>query len=427
MKIRICRGSEKKQKGVSLVELLISEAISLLVIVGLLAFIGPSVAAISYIRGQSEIHDNGVFSYTQFRNVLLSAGYQGCDPSGTFTSTINVESVNISPRLRNWAYQRFTILGFDADEESRLQTQIGDGWQNVRYQFNNQYIGDMLAVQYPTGPALTLNEHNPATSELTFKGDLRGKLQSGQVIQLNDCTHSARMQINPRHAITYAAESNTTTVSYASEGSINCAIPAINSSAPAIGPNHTGLCDISTNMESVDTLQFSTNTRGHIVNSALFYIGYDADEITPALKRSGFATNAQNIYTETLIEGIENFRVQFGVDTDNDGVLNIYQNAAEVAQMSSGSDNNPWSPWERVVTIKVWLLIRSSEEIKKPHSNSSLLFPLIDGSEANCMTPTQSQEVNNSYIHACPFINIDQTEYARRVVSFSVAIPNNHL
>ncbi len=407
----------------SLVELMISETISLLIISGLLLFVGPSVTAVNYVREHSEILDNGAFASTQLHESLLSAGYQGCDPSGTFNSSIDTQNENISPRLRNWAYHRFGVLGFDANQVTRIETLLGDDWQRLRYQYNHRHIGDMLAVQRPNGPALSLHVHNAARSELVFEGDLRDKLQPGQIIQLNDCSHSARLQINPQLPVIYTEAEHITTVSYDPKDSINCTSSINPSLAPSLGAETSNACAISANTESDNPFQFPSNTRAHIVNSEVFYLGYDADKSTPALKRSGFAANAQNIYTETLVEGIENLRVRFGVDTNNDGLANFYRNAAEVVQLNTDFDGNAW---DNVVNLKIWLLVKSSKKPTQTSITSSLLFPSIDGAQVDCMTPaSQSIEVESSHLYACPFSDTKNIGQARRVITFTIPILNH--
>jgi type IV pilus assembly protein PilW len=66
----------------------------------------------------------------------------------------------------------------------------------------------------------------------------------------------------------------------------------------------------------------------------------------PALCRTGLAGATLNA-VDCLVQGIEDIHVQFGVDTDGDGVVNLYTSAPTLAQLDS------------VVTARVYVLARS--------------------------------------------------------------------
>ena len=86
----------------------------------------------------------------------------------------------------------------------------------------------------------------------------------------------------------------------------------------------------------------------------IFYIRRYSDpgrvlDAVPTLCMENLAGNAMT--SRCLIEGVENMQVEFGIDTDNDGVANRYKTAPLDAEM------------ERAVTARIYLLLRSIVEI----------------------------------------------------------------
>lgn len=92
------------------------------------------------------------------------------------------------------------------------------------------------------------------------------------------------------------------------------------------------------------------------------YYENPADQI-PALCRmviSGIGMTG----TECIAEGIEDFHVQFGIDTDQDGIANVYTSTPTLAEM------------ENAVSARVYLLARSIET--DPHFVNDTQYVLGD-------------------------------------------------
>jgi type IV pilus assembly protein PilW len=80
------------------------------------------------------------------------------------------------------------------------------------------------------------------------------------------------------------------------------------------------------------------------------YSGSDpVREGIPTLCMENLAGNAMT--SRCLVEGVENMQIEFGIDTDNDGIANRYKTAPLDAEM------------ERAVTARIYLLLRSIIEI----------------------------------------------------------------
>ena len=83
----------------------------------------------------------------------------------------------------------------------------------------------------------------------------------------------------------------------------------------------------------------------------------------PALCRMGLE-DVDLIDTECIAEGIEDFHIQFGIDTDQDAIANIYSSTPTEAEM------------ENAISARVYLLARSIEA--DPHYSNDTQFVLGD-------------------------------------------------
>lgn len=66
--------------------------------------------------------------------------------------------------------------------------------------------------------------------------------------------------------------------------------------------------------------------------------------------------NTRGITQEALIEGIERMKLRYGRDTDADGAVDIYQTATEIATAAAGGSEIPL--WNQVQTVQIALVAR---------------------------------------------------------------------
>lgn len=97
------------------------------------------------------------------------------------------------------------------------------------------------------------------------------------------------------------------------------------------------------------------------LESALVYNGFHVDTSASVKDSTGMripilygAGSNGNSHKQPLVNGVENLQFEYGVDSDNDGNTNYFANATTVTANAA---------WERVVSIKVALLVRSQEPV----------------------------------------------------------------
>ncbi|NEX17167.1 MAG: hypothetical protein C1943_11175 [Halochromatium sp.] len=103
---------------------------------------------------------------------------------------------------------------------------------------------------------------------------------------------------------------------------------------------------------------FDSDTNAFTDRQVLYYI---APSSVPGLRRKIDTSNAQE-----LMEGVYDMQISYGLDTDGDDQLDSYALASAVAD------------WNQVVTVRVNLLLRSSEN-NQAEAPMALPFLLNDG------------------------------------------------
>ena len=90
------------------------------------------------------------------------------------------------------------------------------------------------------------------------------------------------------------------------------------------------------------------------VSTIAYYVRESSGIPTLYRKRGGETASGRKLSAEALVEGIENLRVLYGYDSDDDGVVNQYLPPADIAPYSHD--------WKNILSVKVELLVRSLRE-----------------------------------------------------------------
>ncbi|MFT6788275.1 MAG: type IV pilus assembly protein PilW [Pseudoalteromonas rhizosphaerae] len=75
----------------------------------------------------------------------------------------------------------------------------------------------------------------------------------------------------------------------------------------------------------------------------------------PVLMRRRLSARKDQMITETIMEGVENMRFLFGLDTNNDGRVDAYRSVG----MMTATD---WENRRGILTVQVFILVRSLQE-----------------------------------------------------------------
>jgi len=285
-----------RQRGMTLVELMVGMTLGLMVVAGLAVLFANSSRTSRELEGTSRQIENGRYAVDLLAQELSVAGFYGdVDRSGAVYTTPDPCATALGS------------LGWDTASKARPSPIEG------------RTSSELAAVTCASNPAAG----NPAV-----------------VLRRLDASPTPQASINNADGHVYVQTSQCNT-------------------DPANTPY------LASNDKSVLTLRDISCTgtgTGEVRRyfSRLYYVAScnectgTAADTTPTLKRAELLGNA--IVLTPLATGIERIAVEYGFDTNLDGAPDLYRTAL------SGTSGAPDNTWTNVVTARVYVLARTTEE-----------------------------------------------------------------
>ncbi|NNE36714.1 MAG: hypothetical protein HKN08_00290, partial [Gammaproteobacteria bacterium] len=166
------------------------------------------------------------------------------------------------------------------------------------------------------------------------------------------------------------------------------------------------------NTTPADTFEYKTHL--YFVSPCSFGTGTNdictsSDDDVPTLKRLELSTDGTNtrMAVVPLVEGVEYMKVEYGID-NSPAAVNLVTGFAGDGIPDTYTATPTLAQWEQVVSIRVYMLVASTEETPNFTDTKSYIFPLTAGN----LTITPSDD------GATP--NIDETGLKRHVYSTEV-------
>ena len=325
--------SQKRQSGVSLIELMISLVLGLLIVGGVIQVFVATQQTYRTQEAMSRIQESGRYATEVLSRNIRQAGFKG-------GCAVNVD---------------INILLDETNTDTLIHT-IGDG---VRGWDNNApalYLPDMAG--YVAGTDVILIKHAAVTSGLTANGNTAA---SDAEINLTSTSGSG---IPPGQFIIVA-----------DDDACDIFQNGLNANENKLGrTNPVGL--FPGNKSPADTSPFSKaysdNMRIMLFQSDLYYISTsDADPNNRALRRIRYSNTGSAVNNnQELVDNIFDMQIRYGIDTNNDRRVNNYVSANNV------------SSWDNVIAVRVSLLVRSDHNNILPEPIGGLPF---NGSTFNAL------------------------------------------
>ncbi|MCP4331999.1 MAG: hypothetical protein GY785_05045 [Gammaproteobacteria bacterium] len=297
----------KHQRGISMVEILISLVISLFLLGGIVQVYIANKATYKFTDSISRIQENGRFSMETVVQDLRMAGFWGCavfDPTDTAALVNNLDpgSAAYDPMLHDFTGQS-AIQGTENDglngSDSLTLRGSKPNQVNVRPPYNTTTSSDLNVTE--------------TTS-----------IEAGDIVMISNCRGADIFQVT------------STTAAVADQNGIT---HVTGSEAP--GNYNPDICKGGGNLHCLSQT-YGSDSAMFELQTVIYTIAAGASG-EPAMWRSENGTNVE------LIEGVEEMQILYGVDDDGDDFANQYLTGPAVADMND------------VITIRVMLLVRSEE------------------------------------------------------------------
>jgi type IV pilus assembly protein PilW len=310
-----------KQRGVSLVELMVSVTIGLILLAGVLSIFLSSKVTYFANEKTARLQENGRVALDLMQHDIRSAGYMGCARAVPFTSTLN------APTSMLWNYQ-IPLQGFEATGGGWTPA-IGAGTLNPAPLAGSDVVVTR-AIQRD-GIARTLQASNGLTGNPRVLSTTA--VPVGQIMLITNCRASSVFQVTG-----YAAGSPAT-ISHAVGGS---------------GPGN-----------ATDDLgwAYPTGSRVMPLETVIYYVANDPVTNEPSLYRQTGAVQPADL----LIEGVEALQISYAVDTNGDRIADVHRAASAVGN------------WDNVMSVSLALLIRSAETGGESDTKTYQLLPAAAG------------------------------------------------
>jgi type IV pilus assembly protein PilW len=315
-----------KQRGYSLVELMVSILLGLILMAGILSIFFSSKVTYFTNEKTARLQEGGRVALDIVTHDIRSSGYEGCARGVPFNSTLNNSATLL------WSYA-FPIQGYESNGSGSYTPALG-------YVLNPLPLpeSDVIVVRTALrdGHALRV-ETNLAglTSSIDVLDATPAPVAAGTVMMISDCNAASVFQV-------------TGWTSASPNGSI----------AHVIGGTNPG------NVTDDLGYQYQAGARIAPLQTVIYYTATDPVSGQPALFRQTGAVQP----AEMLIEGVQALQIAYGQDTDGDRIANSYGPANTVTN------------WNNVISVTMAMLIRSDENGTNVDANTyPLLTALLGG------------------------------------------------
>lgn len=324
-----------KQRGLSLVELMISITLGLILMAGVIQmFVGSKTTFYSQ-QAMSRVQETGRLALEYLSRDVRMAGYMGC-PTRSQLGSVSITSTLNTPTSFRWDYltglQGYKFADISDAGYATLSGLSGSDGEAIVPLLNT----DLVQIVSASGNGTTITIAKDATSfntkEITnvANGCGTGKarfngLCEGDILIASDCVASKVFQ-----ATSITSDSTNLDIIHGAAAGSMIGNSAFNWGGPA----------------STD-YGFPPGAEIVQMQKMVYYIKNNtAGE--PTLWQWLNGTNNE------VVEGVENISLTYGRDTNNDNVPDNYDTAATVTAAAG---------WPNVKSVRIEILVRSAEEL----------------------------------------------------------------
>ncbi len=312
--MQINHKSSRNQQGMTLVEVMVAMTIGLVLLGGVVTVLSSSQSTYRVNEALARMQENARYAFQLLSRDIRMAGYRGCIGDGVaITSVLNGKTDFL------WRFDQ-PLEGFEAG---------ANGWAPA---LPSEVISplkerDVIVVRGIEGSDTSVLSHASASADLGVESDSNfGKELQNYFDKSNPKSPFLVLASNCQGATVFQA----TGVSNAF-GQKN--IAHANDPDGLAGSNFTS--ELGRSFTGGEVARISTRS---------YYIRENPGGIPSLYWKKGKDD------AEELVEGIENMQIQYGEDTNEDGAVDVYRTADQVAD------------WEAVVSVRIDLLVQSVED-----------------------------------------------------------------
>jgi type IV pilus assembly protein PilW len=323
--------TSRRQRGLTIIELMVGMVVSLFVLAIISQVYLASRNSYRFQNASSRTQETARFAMETLGQEVRNAGYQGC---GLVTFTSNVlRGVTDAAGTRPWWLDFSSSLqGYNSATTFPAE---------LKTPSNQSPVSNSSALVILRGDSITeraVTNHNLTTSEVTV--GTAHPYQTGEVLVATDCKQAAIFRAT-------SVPANTSFKHEQGAGTYDNCYAELGASCNAAGGK--------VHEFKAGSLVSRLSSNGYFVAPSTTGSGNSL-----WVRSLSGQTNAQPAAAIELAPGVERLCAAFGVDSDGDGAANRFVAADQV-----GASN-----WSQVVSVRLEVLVSSSEDNITPQQQT---------------------------------------------------------
>ena len=323
--------ARKKSAGFSLVELMVSVAVSLLLLAGVVAILANSRDSYQSNDQLSLIQETGRYALDRIAQQVRESGFPGCSSVPRNIVTTLGQSTDLE-----WNFLEGGIRGYDATGANTWTPALPPG-------ISAASGSDVIVLR---GPKI-------GAEPLALTADLTDPAQPLQLPNVNTGVQTGDI------ALAYNCRSQAYFLVTQFAGGVASHIASTGSEVPR---NGTGTLSIAF---PVGSAVIPVETVVYYINDSTLAPGMPAPapDAPPETIMKSLWLRVGNAQPTELVQGVDQMQLAYGVDTDGDHVIDLYRRADQVTD------------WSRVISVSIALLVRSLESTGDIDQRTYTLLP----------------------------------------------------
>ncbi len=350
--------------GFSMVELMVSITIGLFLLAGATSLLVTSKSNYQVNDDLARIQENARIAMEYLGRDLRMAGYFGC------ADNITAVYDHINGAAGGSIFDTTSpIEGYETDP-------VDNVWEPSKSTDQIALINpgtDAITVRYLQPSSITLTTAMPQPSAV-LKITTPNDLQQGEIVGVSDCSSSDIIQISGPAGTTIQTTGNLVhqTGNTVTPGNANLLFPG----CPGAAANCLSkIYDTGAQIMRLVSYRYYIGNDENIDEDGDGNAANDGDADNtpdPVLVRAGINVNGTTaaIFPVQLVDGVEQMQITYGIDTTGDRIPDTYISANG---NNGGTDLKTANGWNNVVSVRIGLLMASSEDIATDFDNNTYI------------------------------------------------------
>lgn len=316
--------THKRQKGLTLIELMIALVLGLLLVAGVIQIFVANKQTYRVTDAHSRLQDNARFALEILSRDIRSAGYSGCRA----IERMNVNQIADAPVPAAMSVDTI-ITGSEADTTSTWSPALPGALGTV--------VGgtDVITLQRGTGCGATLTGNiGSSNGNVQIVAPNSCNISAGDILMIADCEDA---HIFRATSISNPSGGTSQTIPHTNGNQANHFCKSYGA-LPDPGACATG----EAKLYNYDAELFKFSALTYFIR-----LGANGDPALWVYDQTS-ATGANN--PSELVEGIENLQVLYGADDNDDDIVDRYETAKVI---------NNATDWDKVISAKINVLAQT--------------------------------------------------------------------